>query len=93
LTIGVPGADFLHIEVVEHHCAQLFDEKIYLYGPKSSKMLGAKVMKKELIYLSLKRWGKVGRQELRSTSYKQEINSRGFKDKISSTKSYFERKF
>jgi hypothetical protein len=31
-------------------------------------------MKKELNYLALKRWEKVGRQELRSTPYKQEIH-------------------
>jgi hypothetical protein len=31
-------------------------------------------MKKELNYLASKRWEKVGRQELRSTPYKQEIN-------------------
>jgi hypothetical protein len=31
-------------------------------------------MKKELNYLPSKRWEKVGRQELRSTSYKQEIH-------------------
>jgi hypothetical protein len=31
-------------------------------------------MKKELNYLALKRWGKVGRQEFHSTSYKQEID-------------------
>ncbi len=37
-------------------------------------MLGAKVMKKELNYLASKRWVKVGRQELRSTPYKQEID-------------------
>jgi hypothetical protein len=37
-------------------------------------MLGAKVMKKELSYLASKRWVKVGRQELRSTPYKQEIH-------------------
>jgi ABC-type uncharacterized transport system permease subunit len=31
-------------------------------------------MKKELNYLASKRWVKVGRQELRSTPYKQEIH-------------------
>jgi hypothetical protein len=31
-------------------------------------------MKKELNYLSSKRWEKVGLEELRSTPYKQEIN-------------------
>jgi hypothetical protein len=31
-------------------------------------------MKKELNYLASKRWEKVGRQELRSTPYKQEID-------------------
>jgi hypothetical protein len=31
-----PGVDFLFIEVVEHHFLQLFDQKIYLYGPPSS---------------------------------------------------------
>jgi hypothetical protein len=31
-------------------------------------------MKKELNYLSSKRWEKVWRQELRSTPYKQEID-------------------
>jgi hypothetical protein len=33
-------------------------------------------MKKELNYLASKRWEKVGRQELRSTPYKQEIDPR-----------------
>jgi hypothetical protein len=33
-------------------------------------------MKKEFNYLASKRRDKVGRQELRSTPYKQEINSR-----------------
>jgi hypothetical protein len=33
-------------------------------------------MKKELNYLASKRWVKVGRQELHSTTYKQEINPR-----------------
>jgi hypothetical protein len=33
-------------------------------------------MKKELNYLASNRWEKVGRQELRSTPYKQEINPR-----------------
>jgi hypothetical protein len=37
-------------------------------------MLGAKFMKKKLNYLALKRWEKVGNQELRSTPYKQEID-------------------
>jgi hypothetical protein len=31
-------------------------------------------MKKELNYLASKRWVKVGRRELRSTPYKQEIH-------------------
>jgi hypothetical protein len=46
-------------------------------GGKSTefyKKLGAKVMKKELNYLVSKRWEKVGRQELRSTPCKQEID-------------------
>jgi hypothetical protein len=33
-------------------------------------------MKKELNYLASKKWEKVGRQELRSTPYKQEIDPR-----------------
>jgi hypothetical protein len=33
-------------------------------------------MKKELNYLALKKWEKVGRQALRSTLFKQEINPR-----------------
>jgi hypothetical protein len=33
-------------------------------------------MKKELNYLASQRWEKVRRQELRSTPYKQEIDSR-----------------
>jgi hypothetical protein len=32
-------------------------------------------MKKELNYLTSKRWEKVGSQELRSTPYKQEIDN------------------
>jgi hypothetical protein len=36
--------------------------------------LGAKVMKMELNYLASKKWGKVGRQELLSTPFEQEIN-------------------
>jgi hypothetical protein len=31
-------------------------------------------MKMELNYLASKKWKKVGRQELRSTTYEQEIN-------------------
>jgi hypothetical protein len=31
-----PGIDFLYLKVVERHCAQLFDKKIYLYSPQSS---------------------------------------------------------
>jgi hypothetical protein len=34
-------------------------------------------MKKELNYLALKRWEKVGRQEFHSTPNKQEIDPRG----------------
>jgi hypothetical protein len=32
----LPGVDFLWIEVVEGHCAQLFNMKINLYSPQSS---------------------------------------------------------
>jgi hypothetical protein len=39
--------------------------------------LGTKVVKKELNYLSSKGWEKVGRQQLGSTPYKQEIDPRG----------------
>jgi hypothetical protein len=31
-----PGVNFLYIEIVERHCAQLFDEKTSLYVPQSS---------------------------------------------------------
>jgi hypothetical protein len=34
-------------------------------------------MKEELNYLASKRWEKVGRQELHSIPYKQEIDPRG----------------
>jgi hypothetical protein len=64
-----PGIDLLYIKGVERHCAQIFDKKIYLYGSQV-----AKVMKKELNYWASKKWEKVGRQELRSTPYKQEID-------------------
>jgi hypothetical protein len=39
-------------------------------------------MKKELNYLASKKWEKVGRQELHSTPYKQEIDpwSKGLKN-------------
>jgi hypothetical protein len=48
-------------------------------------MLGANVMKKEHNYLTSKRWQKVGRQELCSTPYKQEINPRAqpYQQKVS----------
>jgi hypothetical protein len=31
----VPGVDFLCKEVVEHHVSQMFEFKIYLYGPQN----------------------------------------------------------
>jgi hypothetical protein len=37
--------------------------------------LGAKVMEMELNYLASKKWEKVGRQELRSTPYEQELTN------------------
>jgi hypothetical protein len=49
-------------------------ENLPLQFTELYKKLGAKVMKKELNYLSSKRWEKVGRQELRSTPCNQEIN-------------------
>jgi hypothetical protein len=48
------------------------------WAPLFCKKLGAKVMKKELNYLTQKRWEKVGRQELGSTLYKQEMNPWGW---------------
>jgi hypothetical protein len=51
-------------------------ENLPLQSTEFYKKLGAKVMKKKLNYLSSKRWERDGRQELRSTPYKQEIDPR-----------------
>jgi hypothetical protein len=48
-------------------------ENLPLRSAEFYKKLGAKVMKKELNDLASKKWEKVGRNELRSTPYKQEI--------------------
>jgi hypothetical protein len=56
VVFGHSGVDFLYIGVVERHYAQLFD--LSLQSTEFSKKLGAKVMKKELNFLSSKKVGK-----------------------------------
>jgi hypothetical protein len=66
--------NFLYLEAIEHLCAQPFDMKIYLSDPKSSTKSLAYFYDFCAQLFGLKKLEKVGRQKLRPTPYKREIN-------------------
>jgi hypothetical protein len=74
-----PWPDFLYIKVFECHCNKLFLlEKLPLQSTEFYNKFGTNSQKGSELYC-LKKVGKIGRRELRSTSYKQEIDPRRYK--------------